>query len=266
MRSILNFLLGSKSGEKPNVAVSVGPAPVLVEKKEEIKKEESGLGSWDKIIKILNVWETGDPSGKPSLISIFNDGSGGRRQLTLGVGFTEDGGNLKTVIKRYISKGGKFADFFKKYVDGIGNTKKPSLVNDAEFITTLKKASKEDILMIEAQREIFEEVYLVGAKKFVKENGFVLPISWLVFADSTLHSGQPAPSGLRNKFSEVPPSKGGAELAYIRAYLKTRRAWLKSKGGILAKTTYRVDNMISHLEKKDYYLLQPFYANGILIN
>lgn len=228
------------------------------------KKEQGEI--WNKIIQILNVWETGTIDGRPSLISIFNDGYRGRKQVTLGVGFTEDGGNLKKVIERYIKKGGKYSNFFEPYLPSMGNVSKPSLVGDASFLEMLKKSSKEDRLMIESQKEIFEEIYLASAKKFVNENGFILPISWLVFCDSALHSGQPAPGWIRKTFPEKPPKSGGDEIQYIRAYLKARRNWLKSKGGILAKTTYRVENIINHLEKGDFSLNEPFYANGVWVS
>lgn len=258
-------VIAPESGEN---SVKSAQKPIKVEKEEVIPvkaeiKEENEV--WNKIIKILNVWETGDPNGKPDLISIFSDGRGGRKQVTLGVGFTEDGGNLKKVIQRYISKNGKYSNEFKGYVDYIGDPNKPSLVGNGRFLDLLKKAAKEDQLMVDSQREIFEEVYLASAKKFIKENGFKEPICWLTLADSALHSGSPAPSWLRKRFPEVPPSKGGNGIDWCRAYLKTRRSWLKGKGGILAKTTYRVDNIIDHLEKRDIWLKEPFYSNGVWV-
>ena len=256
MKSLLNKLFGARSSGEVQ-PINPPPLPPLVsQKKEDI---------WNKIIQILNVWETGTIDGRPSLISIFHDGYRGRKQVTLGVGFTEDGGNLKRVVERYINKGGKYSNFFAPYLPNMGNTSKPSLVEDASFFETLKKSSKEDNLMIESQKEIFEEIYLASAKKFVKENEFLKPISWLVFCDSALHSGQPAPGWIRKTFPEKTPKNDGDEIQYVRAYLKARRNWLKSKGGILAKTTYRVENIINHLESKDYDLNKPFFANGVWV-
>lgn len=257
MKSLLNTLFGSRSSGEVKAVNPPPPLPPVVVENENI---------WNKIIQILNVWETGAKDGKPSLISIFNDGYRGRKQVTLGVGFTEDGGNLKKVIERYIKKGGKYSDFFASYLTNMGNISRPSLVGDASFLEMLKRSSKEDHLMIESQKEIFEEIYLASAKKFVNENGFVLPISWLVFCDSALHSGQPAPGWIRKMFPEKPPKSGGDEIQYVRAYLKARRNWLKGKGGILAKTTYRVENIINHLERGDFELKEPFYANGIWVS
>jgi hypothetical protein len=41
--------------------------------------------------------------GKPHAVYIYADGKNGRKQVTLGVGFTEDGGNLEKVLNSYMS-------------------------------------------------------------------------------------------------------------------------------------------------------------------
>jgi hypothetical protein len=60
------------------------------------------------ILRVLNVAETGHRDGKPHAVYIYADGKNGRKQVTLGVGFTEDGGNLEKVLNSYIAKKGAF--------------------------------------------------------------------------------------------------------------------------------------------------------------
>ena len=62
------------------------------------------------ILRVLNVAETDHPDGKPYAVYVYADGKNGRKQVTLGVGFTEDGGNLEKVLNSYIAKKGAFAD------------------------------------------------------------------------------------------------------------------------------------------------------------
>ena len=182
----------------------------------------------DKIKKIKSIIaciETNNPDNGYELITLLYDGPNNIRQVTLGNGLTEYGGNLKKCIELYIAKKGKFADDFKKYVDKIG--KFPSLSSDSEFLDLLKKASKEDQIMRDAQDEIFDTEYWNPSLKWAKDNGFKpTPLSQLIIYDSFVQSGQF--KFLRNQFEEAVPVNGGNEKEWIKAYSKARLFWLSN--------------------------------------
>lgn len=61
----------------------------------------------DKILKVLNVFETGSTEGKYDNISIYKDGTvNGQKvyQITYGRSQTTEYGNLKRLIELYISR------------------------------------------------------------------------------------------------------------------------------------------------------------------
>lgn len=213
-----------------------------------------------KIQEILNVFETGSIKGDYSAVSIYKDGPNDIKQITYGKSQTTEWGNLSNLIQRYSVKNGKFSNFFMPYISKIG---KVSLVYDTIFIDKLKEAGT-DIVMKQVQDEFFDDVYWKPAMKFVNDNKFVFPLSGLVIYDSYIHSGG-IPVFLRNKFSEVPPSKGGDEKQWIEQYLNTRQKWLANHSRpILRKTIYRTKNMLVALKQNDWDLTKPFNANGVI--
>lgn len=261
--SILGKLFSAKKEEpKPEIPEK----PTVFEKKEEsVLMEKVPITSKSKKIRsIINVWETGKKEGSYSLISIYGDGPGNRRQITLGFGLIEYG-SLKDCLELYILKGGAYAGKFGPYMKNFGNTKYPSLSDNKAFIQLLKDASNNDQLMRDAQDEIWDKQYLKPAMKFFKDNGFTLPMSELVLVDSFVHSGS-VPSYLRKRFPAVPPSKGGDEQEWVKQYLVVRRDWLKNHSRkILHNTAVRSENMLAQIEKGDWMLERPFVANGVVV-
>src|SRR6266576_6590112 len=90
--------------------------------------------------RVLNAFEndSGSPETDYKSIYLYHDGNGDRRQVTLARGFTDDGGNLKRVVDRYISKRGALSDYFKTKLGDFGRGR---LDDDSEFIRKLKEAS-----------------------------------------------------------------------------------------------------------------------------
>lgn len=215
----------------------------------------------DKIMQIVNVFETGTAKGDYSNISIFADGPGNCRQITYGRSQTTEYGNLKKLIEKYISNNGIKSSEFKSFVDKIGKT---PLVNDSHFKALLKEASK-DPIMIQSQDEFFDEVYWKPAVKFFTENKFTQPLSMLVIYDSYIHSGGIL-DFLRKRFNETPPVKGGNEQVWIKQYLNTRKSWLAGHSRpILRKTVYRCNNLLKAVDENNWDLSKPFIANGTTI-
>jgi chitosanase len=211
-----------------------------------------------RILSVVNIFETGTPDGEYDDISIFNDGKGNTRQITFGRSQTTEQGNLKQLIQAYIANKGMFSNDFKPYVDKIGVI---PLVDDKDFIALLKRSAQEDETMIKTQDTFFDKVYYQPALKFFTDNGFTFPLSMLVIYDSYIHSGRIL-DFLRQRFSESPPAKGGDEKAWIKAYVKTRHEWLSGKSEPLNKTIYRTKLFMSAIDADDWNLNSPLVANG----
>jgi chitosanase len=212
----------------------------------------------DYIRRILSVAETGKPEWDPSQVYKYNDGPGKTPQWTLSVGFTEMGGNLKVVLNRYLEHGGALAVEFAPYLAVLGKTH----IADLFFKELLQKAGKEPA-MVQAQQEIFDEKYLAPAFAWAKKHQFGLPLSFLVIADSFLHSGSML-DFLMERFAEKKPVDGGDEEAWIKAYLKTRREWLATHNNYLLRgTVYRCDCYQAQVAKSNWRLADsPINMHG----
>lgn len=216
-------------------------------------------------VQVLNVFETGTKAGNYSKISIYADSPHKTKQITYGKSQTTESGNLKKLLEKYLSMNPTTAAaaVIKSRVDKVGKT--PYMVNDTEFINALKAAGKEKI-MIEAQDQFFDEAYFNPAYKWFHANGFTLPLSMLVIYDSFIHSGGIL-SFLRNRFSAVPPAKGGDEKTWIKEYVRVRRAWLASHSNTdLRPTVYRMKTMERAMSDDNWMLDKPVYANGVVVS
>jgi chitosanase len=216
------------------------------------------------ILRVLNVAETGHPDGKPHAVYIYADGKNGRKQVTLGVGFTEDGGNLEKALKLYIAKKGVFADQLSIHLPQIG---KGTLAADKKFHQLLKQAGERDPRMAEAQHEQFNKAYLEPAFNWFTKNGFALPLSFLVISDSYLHSGG-IREPLRSKFKESPPAKGGDEKAWVRSYVEARHHWLSNHSNkLLRNTVYRTQCFRNEIARENWVLDRlPINIHGVAVN
>lgn len=211
--------------------------------------------------RILNAFEndSGSPETDYKTIYMYHDGNGDRRQVTLARGFTDDGGNLKRVIVRYIAKFGRLSDYFKTKLNDFGKGK---LDDDNEFIKKLKEASSEQV-MHEAQDEIFTEAYMQPALTWAEGHGFKENLSQAVIVDSYLHSGS-VPEFLMKRFSEKKPSMGGDEKVWIKEYLDTRREWLAGHSKkILRTTVYRPDFFLTQMKRNNWNLDCPLTAHDV---
>lgn len=175
-----------------------------------------------KIQQIVNVFETSSIEGKYDALVVLKDGKNDTRQITYGRSQTTEQGNLKALIDMYITREGVFANDLKPFRSKIG---KEPLADDATFKNVLRKAAREDSLMRNVQDEFFDIFYYTPALNFFISLDLILPLSLLVVYDSFIHSGT-VPPFLRERFSEVPPSRGGDEKAWVKAYVKERHEWL----------------------------------------
>jgi chitosanase len=210
--------------------------------------------------RIINVFETGSPDGDYSTIAIFKDGPHNIRQITYGRSQTTEYGNLQRLVEDYVNAGGLFSQQLEPFVDRIGSD---PLTDDAEFKKLLRKAGKEDPVMRETQDQFFDDVYYRPAIQWAKDHGFTLPLSGLVIYDSFIHSGSIL-RVIRKKFPETPPSSGGDEKAWTKAYVKARHNWLKNHSRpIVRSTIYRTACFDREIERSNWDLsIVPVKANG----
>jgi chitosanase len=219
----------------------------------------------DFIRRVLSVAECGTEEFKYSDVYIYADDSRfspARRQITYSIGFTEGGGNLKKVLEAYIAAGGAFARDLQTFIPGLGDKSRRSLAGNQAFIALLKVAGKEPT-MREVQHQQFDRMYLRPAITWGESYKFTLNLSFLVIADSYLHSGSML-GFLMARFPEKKPVDGGDEKEWINAYLQIRHDWLRTHSNkILNKTTYRADCYLREAAKGNWDLIGSFMMNGI---
>ena len=232
--------------------------------KEILTEDEEEPTKKNKILKVINVFETGKIEGDYSKISIFSDGPNNIKQITYGVRQTTEFGNLPDLIKDYVGSNGEFSEDLAPYKDRIGQ--KPSLHPNSEFKRLLKLAG-EDPVMRKCQDKFFDEKYWKRAENWFKENGFTSPLSMLVILDSYVHSGSIL-GFLRKRFSERPPASGGDERKWIEEYVNTRHKWLATHSSrpILRNTIYRTNCFKDIIRRGDWGLEEPINANGIIVD
>jgi chitosanase len=222
-----------------------------------------------KILRIINVFETGKPDGVYDAISMYKDGpivNGEKiRQITYGRSQTTEYGNLKRLIELYIERGGVFANAFKPYLPKIG-AKNKSLHTNLAFKQLLRQAAREDVVMRNAQDELFDIYYYQPALIWFEGNKFTDALSLLVIYDSFIHSGS-IPSFLRKRFPERTPLNGGDGRKWIEQYVNARHEWLRTHTNtILQKTIYRTKCFKAQMANNNWDLAQPVNTNGTVIS
>ncbi len=216
------------------------------------------------IQKIINIFETGSAKGKYEQLVVYPDGIANSKQITFGRCQTTEQGNLLTLIEMYVENEGTYCHDFIPYLDLIGHT---PLYENKEFKNLLVLAAKEDEIMRDTQDLFFDQVYWAPAMAWCASQQMTLDLSALVVYDSYIHSGS-IPMFLRKRFMELPPSKGGDEKAWIRAYVSTRHQWLKYHSrAILRKTLYRTQTFINQIDSDNWDLAKtPILVNGVTVS
>jgi chitosanase len=221
-----------------------------------------------KILQVVNVFETGTPQGNYAAISIFADGPAGSdgkpiRQITYGRSQTTEFGNLKALLQQYTAVGGAFASSLQPYLSKIG--KQPSLCTDNDLLNILKTAAKTDPLMQTTQDTFFDILYYQPAFKWFSSMKFTTALSLLVIYDSFIHSGT-VPVFLRERFAEKVPVNGGDEKRWIAQYVNTRHNWLLTHSRkVLRNTVYRTNCFKQAIVKNNWDLQLPVNANGTIV-
>lgn len=222
---------------------------------------------------IVSIFETGRiPTTKSySTCSVLNDGAGisyGKHQCT------DKAGSLDLVCKRYIELGGQQAGPLKEYMSYLATNEStkynnvtsnyPSWLNS---LISLLKSAGSDVLMQQAQDEIFEKFYWNPALEHCENIGLKTALGHLVIYDTCIHSGSGRVSSLRQRFPEKSPANGGDEKAWAIAFLNTRRAWLASNSNpLVQKTVYRIDAMLEIAKADNWNLDTPLTVRKVKIS
>ncbi len=223
----------------------------------------------NKILQVVNVFETGSKDGNYAKVSIYEDGPVGAdgkrvKQVTYGRSQTTEFGLLKKLIEMYVQAKGQFAADFKPYIQQLG--KQPSLHTDKTFIKLLKDAGNLDPVMATTQDSFFDKLYYEPAVAWFEGMGFTHPLSLLVIYDSQIHSGSIL-AFLRERFAESVPKNGGKEEKWIQQYVDVRHDWLAThKNKILQNTVYRTQCFKDAIAAKNWDLSKPIAANKIIIS
>lgn len=217
---------------------------------------------------IVSVFETGKAAPDYTACTILSDGAGisyGAHQATdradsldailiraldLGIGRAEEVRRVLALLQ---------ADATARY-SSVASA--PAEVRQA---VALLRELGSDPIMQRAQEEVFEAGYWLPAQRQAEEMRLIHPLCWAIVYDTCIHSGPGGVARIRARFPEVPPVRGGDERAWAAAYVRARRAWLASRGGIVAATVYRMDAFLSLIGAGNWALTPPFRARGVVV-
>lgn len=216
----------------------------------------------EKILSIVNCFETGSAQGNYGSVDLFFDGPNKVKQLTVGRSGATQYGNLPELFKRYVEANGKYTQQISRCLKW--SVESLNWTRDKEFHDFIRKAGN-DPIMREVQDKLFDDKYWNPAMKWAETNGFKENLSLLVIYDSFIHSGSIL-SLLRKRFSAMVPTAGGEEKLWITQYLDARHQWLKyHSNSILRNTIYRTTDMKRALSQNDWNLDLTFIANGVKV-
>lgn len=120
--------------------------------------------------------------------------------------------------------------------------------------------------MQQAQDAAFDRLYWQPAELYGRNLGLRLPLSYLVLYDTSIHSGRSRIDSLRKTFPELPPNRGGSEMAWTVALLHARHRWLGSSGSALVRSTrYRTASLLDLAQQGAWDLARPLTVRGVTI-
>lgn len=221
-----------------------------------------------KILQVVNVFETGTINGNYAGIAILSDGPAGAdgrpiKQITYGRSQTTEFGNLKMLLQQYSTAKGLYATQLAAYLPRMG--KQPSLCTETRLLQLLKDAGKTDPVMKTTQDGFFDQLYYQPALNWFTGMKFTLPLSLLVIYDSYIQSGS-VPAKIRERFPASTPKNGGDEQTWIKQYVNARHDWLAGSAKTVVRgTVYRTQCFKNTIAKNNWDLSAPVIANGITV-
>lgn len=217
---------------------------------------------------IVSTFETGDPYGGYDVVAILDDKGGisyGKHQATDG------GDNLDLMCFRYVDRGGIYANELEPYLPRLNNDETTKFNSKnypqwaADLMDILARAGRDDPLMRQVQDEVFGEKYWNPTQQHCTDMQLKAPLSWCLIYDTCIQSGPGKVTELRKKFPEVPPSRGGEEQKFSRAFADARYTWLANYVGkddaqtkVVRGSARRVARLIDLMASDNWRLKTPF--------
>jgi chitosanase len=212
---------------------------------------------------IINVFETGKPTGDYGAVTLLAGDSGhltyGRSQTTLA------SGNLYLLLRNYTTApNGQYSSQIVPYLERLRDC---DLALDTDYpFRQLLKDCGQDPVMQEAQDTFFDNTYWVPAVRAGAQLNLTLPLSFAVAYDSHIQGSWATIVQKTNSSVGTIGNAGVVEQPWIIAYINNRKAWLTAKSALLAKTTYRMDAFISLIATSKWKLDLPITVVGKVID
>ena len=202
---------------------------------------------------IINIFETGAVLGVYGQVTVIEHDSGhltfGRSQTTLSTG------NLARLIGAYCDNhGARFATRLKRYLPAL-NDRDESLDLDGK-LHNLLRATSDDPVMRDIQDAFFDTHYWEPAAEQAAAMQIRTPLGIATVYDSIVHgSWERQRDATNDKHGTI--GKLG-EIAWIEAYIATRRDWLATHARPdLRATVYRMDALQTLVDHGHWALCLP---------
>lgn len=218
---------------------------------------------------IVNVFETGRPTGNYGAVTFWKDDVGcltfGRSQTTLA------SGGLALLIREYCAvPGAAFSTELRNYLPLL-EARDRSLDSDAEFISLLRKAGS-DPSMRRVEDDFFDRAYWDPAIQAAQLLAIETPLGTAVVYDSfiqgawaRLRDATLARIGSPSRLAGTPAAPG--ERQWVREYIALRRDWLATHPNpLLRRAVYRMDTFIALADAANWDLALPLRAHGVTID
>lgn len=213
---------------------------------------------------IVNIFETSRVLGDyASVVSVAGDRGGltyGKSQTTL------NSGNLYLLVKAYTEAAGAlFADDLTPYLGRLRDQDQ-QLNRNTALHNILRRAGREDIVMMNTQDAFFDRVYWTPA---VNRTAFInarTALATAVVYDSTIHGNWIA---MRNRTNARHGQLSAiGEQTWISHYVNVRRQWLANSppDSHLPVTVYRMDALRRIINAGNWDLDIPLTVRGLLID
>lgn len=211
---------------------------------------------------ILNIFETGEVRGDYGNVTVIAGDTGhltfGRSQTTLGAG------GLSELLQLYCSNAGaRFAGRLQPYLARVA-ARDISLDNDLQLHNILR-ATADDPVMRDTQDLFFDKKYWQPAMRAATALGLATALGVTLVYDGYVHGSWARMRDRTNQEAGTLAALG--EHAWLRAYVRIRRAWLAgSNRPDLRRTVYRMDAFQRLIDQGYWGLDLPLVVHGTEIS
>jgi chitosanase len=214
---------------------------------------------------IVNIFETGRVLGDyASVVSVAGDLGGltyGKTQTTL------NSGNLYLLVKAYTeAPGALFADDLRPYLDPLKRRDARLNRHDSPLHNILRRAGREDGVMLDTQDAFFDRVYWTPAVNRAAALSVDTALGTAVIYDGTVH-------GSWGRMRDRTIARHGnlstiGERTWISHYINVRREWLANSPAstLLPRTVYRMDALRRIIRDDNWDLDIPLNVRGLEIS